>query len=101
MIGEEFYASQNLQSTTPGSTLNESNVSNENPVTRKSGTYQYKCVNGKHSLTLKPNSTSAITEVVKFQKTASDLSETLARYQAKFGPIPTILTGKNFTYTIL
>ena len=41
----------------------------------------------------KGNSTSPCTEVVKLQKTGGGVSESAPRYQAKFGPIPTILTG--------
>ena len=41
----------------------------------------------------KENSTSPCTEVVKLQKTGGGVSESVPRYQAKFGPIPTILTG--------
>ena len=92
LIGEEFYASENQNSEPLSDQISESGkiVSNEKSVTNlNSDTF----VNGKKSLNSKPSSTLAITEVVNVPK--SDLSETLARYQAKFGPIPTILTGRN------
>ena len=95
LIGEEFYASENQNSQPSSDQISESgkSVSNENSVTNlNSDTF----VNGKKSLNSKPSSTLAITEVVNVPKTTCDLSESLARYQAKFGPIPTILTGRNF-----
>ena len=96
LIGEEFYASEN-QNSAPllADQISESDKSesNKNPVTNlSSDTF----VNGKKSLNFKPNSTKAITEVVNVQKTTCDLSKTLARYQAEFGPIPTIISGRNF-----
>ena len=96
LIGEEFYASEN-QNSAPllADQISEidKSESNKNPVTNlSSDTF----VNGKKSLTFKPNSTQAITEVVNVQKTTCDLSKTLARYQAEFGPIPTIISGRNF-----
>ena len=94
LIGEEFYASENQNSEPLSDQISESEktVSNENSLSNlNSETF----VNGKKPLTSKPNSTLAITEVVNVPKTTCELSETLASYQAKFGPIPTIIAGRN------
>ena len=95
LIGEEFYASENNQESALRScptNSGEKSVSNENRSVSNLNSNTF--VNGKKSLNSKPNSTAAITEVVNVQKTTCDLSETLASYQTKFGPIPTIITGK-------
>ena len=98
MIGDEFYSSTNQDSTESDQLSGEKRVkSNENCVTNiNSDTF----VNEQKSLTSKPTPARAITEVVNIQKSTCDLSETLAHYQAKFGPIPTILTGNNFSILI-
>jgi hypothetical protein len=102
LIGEEFYASENNQESALDScpTISgEKSVSNENRSVTNLNPDTF--VNGKKSLNSKLNSTAAITEVVNVEKPTCDLSETLARYQTKFGPIPTILTGKIFVHFII
>ena len=93
MIGEEFYGTESPNSQTSGS---NKTISDQKCFVTNSNTF----VNAKKSLKITEHQTStptqANTEVVTVQKATNvTLSEeTLARYQSKFGPIPTILTGK-------
>ena len=95
MIGEEFYGTEN-NSQTSGSNKTTKSIADQKCFATNSNTF----VNAKKSLKITEHQTSAPTqantEVVTVQKATNvTLSEeTLARYQSKFGPIPTILTGK-------
>ena len=96
MIGEEFYGTESPNSQTSGSNKATKSISDQKCFVTNSNTF----VNAKKSLKITEHQTSAPTqantEVVTVQKATNvTLSEeTLARYQSKFGPIPTILTGK-------